>query len=474
MTKHEKIKALRFWLGTGVGFLLLILLDSLVASGLTRFLTQFPLSELHRQTLVWLRAPLAILGSQILFSVLEPWILRFRFPSVAETISESDIKLFRIPKEKWNSAVLTSSRKAVWISDEVREKLDDSDLKFLLNWHAVGLDRHHFGKTVLFSALLMGTLLFPYLLLVQMVPYFLPGHWIIPAWVGLYALLFVLNSFLQKKIQNSQCFERTDSAASRLNFSGDQIAELEKKLILLKTKNESWTVPSFLNPKYFKSLVVNRSFRFTGIRQLGLMVSTLGLTFLFIKISLWPVYELRTAAAEGDLAKVKMLIESGTNSNQVDFLSNGRTPLLSAVETGKVSVASYLLEKGSDPNHFNAIGFSPLLVAADRGNLELTQLLLSHGAKANFHGFKSYTPLMVAAAHGHLTTVEALLAAKADINAKSRLGSTALLLAIQGGKIPVIDFLIKAGADLSIKDNDGDDAMILAKRKKITLGNTTK
>jgi len=63
------------------------------------------------------------------------------------------------------------------------------------------------------------------------------------------------------------------------------------------------------------------------------------------------------AAADGDLDKVKRLIDSGTSVDKRD--ESGGTPLMAAINTMHFDVADYLLSKGADINATSKNGYSP-------------------------------------------------------------------------------------------------------------------
>lgn len=61
--------------------------------------------------------------------------------------------------------------------------------------------------------------------------------------------------------------------------------------------------------------------------------------------------ELHRASADGDLTRVKALIESGTDVNIKD--EHGTTALTYAVTASQFEVADYLLEKGGKFDYFD-------------------------------------------------------------------------------------------------------------------------
>lgn len=83
------------------------------------------------------------------------------------------------------------------------------------------------------------------------------------------------------------------------------------------------------------------------------------------------------AAAHGDLAKVKALLEQGANINGIAY-AIGDNPLMSAIEEGKVNVVNYLLEEGAlqKPNMLGQ--------AAGSGYVEIVKILIRYGADVDY------------------------------------------------------------------------------------------
>ncbi|QYK53631.1 MAG: ankyrin repeat domain-containing protein [Fimbriimonadaceae bacterium] len=75
--------------------------------------------------------------------------------------------------------------------------------------------------------------------------------------------------------------------------------------------------------------------------------------------------ELHKAAAKGDLAHVKSIIESGVDVNIGD--ENGNTALYSAVSASQWEVADYLLSKGGKLDYYDKSNFNPKYGIAKNG-----------------------------------------------------------------------------------------------------------
>ncbi len=202
------------------------------------------------------------------------------------------------------------------------------------------------------------------------------------------------------------------------------------------------------------------------------------------------------AASEGDVAKVSSLLAADASLVNTKA-ENSATPLMHAIQSGKIEVVKLLLGKGADVNIKNRIGRTALFDAAANGQLEIVKLLLEKGAAVNFVSHDSAsgddpgcTPLLLAAENGQLEVVKLLLEKKADVNAKASYNTihqsaTPLIGATQvssdyeklgGGGLPgkrvvtekkhgyleVVKALLEKGAAIDAKNNFGNTALLTA------------
>jgi ankyrin repeat protein len=159
--------------------------------------------------------------------------------------------------------------------------------------------------------------------------------------------------------------------------------------------------------------------------------------------------QLIQAASSGDLVRVKMLLERGTEVDARD--EHGSTPLMWAARGGHVQVVRVLLRRGADINARDGCNdATPLIWAACAGRTDVVKLLLdSNSAYA-----------------GPFKSVRRLLSRSADVNAQDRHGITALIIASDRGHLDIVHLLLDKGADVHARsedvDNDGLTALVCA------------
>lgn len=239
-------------------------------------------------------------------------------------------------------------------------------------------------------------------------------------------------------------------------------------------------------------------------KKIYTMLITLFVLFTFISIVIADDnFELSRAAYNGEIEKVKALIESGADVNSWSNLgSHSNTPLMYAVYKGHYEVAKILIEAGADVNAFHSPDHTVLYHALEsyRLSAELVQLLVDSGvnmdpnslfravqslrtageksevpkvmsilidagADVNKQDQTGFTVLMAAAFEGYNQLVDILLRSGAEINASMESGRTALTLAVSMGHTETVRLLIEAGADLETIDKSGNTPLMIAKSK---------
>ncbi len=147
-------------------------------------------------------------------------------------------------------------------------------------------------------------------------------------------------------------------------------------------------------------------------------------------ISSGAVLELPEAAAVGDLARVRELVEK--NHVEAGLVSTDGFPVIAlAAFLGHLEIVQYLAAHGAevDAAATNGSGYNALTGAVTSGHSAVVQWLLEHGANANYRYSAGYSPLLTAAANGRLEIAKLLLAHGADPHVTTTDGKTPLSLA---------------------------------------------
>jgi glyoxylase-like metal-dependent hydrolase (beta-lactamase superfamily II) len=162
--------------------------------------------------------------------------------------------------------------------------------------------------------------------------------------------------------------------------------------------------------------------------------------------------EIHDAAQQGDLAKLKMLLEK--NPGLIEARSeNEKTPLHFAAQAGFKEIVELLIEKGADVNAKNIANEIPLHYAAAMRHKEVVDLLIARGAMLNSGTLDGSTPLHYAANLGNSETIRVLIEKGADINCRNRNGLTPLDLAYEFDQNEIVQLLIsKGGSYTPVKD----------------------
>lgn len=148
--------------------------------------------------------------------------------------------------------------------------------------------------------------------------------------------------------------------------------------------------------------------------------------------------ELRRAAAAGDLAKVKELLDKGADVNAAN--PYGGTALAFACDKGRTEVVKLLLERGANPNTKDTFyNFTPITWAAQRGYGEIIRLLLDKGAEVDNQ------TLIMGLFGGHPDAVKLLLE-KGKLTPDQLSNALVMAQQLDEGKEEMIKVLEAAGA----------------------------
>jgi len=185
---------------------------------------------------------------------------------------------------------------------------------------------------------------------------------------------------------------------------------------------------------------------------------------------------LRVAIDAGDIEKVRLLLDKGTDVNERDDYQY--MPLHRALEKGRGDIAKMLLDKGADIEAKSESGGTALKTAIWYAGWndykDIVEMLLKKGADVNAKDYEGNSPLMTAISTGRNNNemVEMLLKNGADVNAKDNEGDTALSYASLKGNIEIVRLLLENGADVKSTNNAGRTALYLAKwreRAKVVI-----
>ena len=166
--------------------------------------------------------------------------------------------------------------------------------------------------------------------------------------------------------------------------------------------------------------------------------------------------QLFSAAKEGELEKVKKLLQSRANLHaQIkDECDPHMTPVHSAAFCGHRKVVDLLVENEADMEAKDKNQWTPLMYAAGKGHREVVDLLVEKEADMEAKDKNQWTPLMYAAGKGHREVVDLLVEKEADMEAKDKNQWTPLMYAAGKGHREVVDLLVEKEADMEAKDKN--------------------
>jgi ankyrin repeat protein len=163
-------------------------------------------------------------------------------------------------------------------------------------------------------------------------------------------------------------------------------------------------------------------------------------------ISRGALLELYEAAAAGDVARVKELVERDATLAK-SYSPDGFPVVALAAVFGHFEITKYLHAKGANINAAasNGSGYNALTGAVTSGQTEIVKWLLENGADANYRYSNDYSPLLNAAANGYLEILKLLQAHGADLHARTSDGKNALAYADERKHAAVAEYLRAQG-----------------------------
>lgn len=157
---------------------------------------------------------------------------------------------------------------------------------------------------------------------------------------------------------------------------------------------------------------------------------------------------LHLAAGAASPGMIELLLSHGATIDAVQRNQPSKyTPLMWAVDAGKVDNLKLLLQHGADPKRrvFDKKA-SALHMAAMRGHVAIVEILVAAGLAVDVTDTDSMTPLMVAVQSGHRDVCAWLIQHGADVNAHAINAATPLAIAAQIQNAAISQLLRQHGA----------------------------
>ncbi|KAL1527094.1 hypothetical protein AB1Y20_015777 [Prymnesium parvum] len=175
------------------------------------------------------------------------------------------------------------------------------------------------------------------------------------------------------------------------------------------------------------------------------------------------VLELFTAARQGDMSLIRLLIDAGVDPNATDY--DRRSCLMVAASAANTAAVQLLLDKGADINAKDRWEGTALADAIRQGHRRVVHMLTSRGGQLFWDQLTIASHLCDLAANGSIEKLEYLLDCGIDPMTCDYDGRTALHLAASAGHAHIVHLLLSHGADIAFKDRWGGTALDDAERE---------
>jgi ankyrin repeat protein/Zn-dependent protease with chaperone function len=179
-----------------------------------------------------------------------------------------------------------------------------------------------------------------------------------------------------------------------------------------------------------------------------------------------PRTPLNAAARGGHLDAVKLLLSHGAEVDRI--VSGDATALIDAARNGHVDIVSLLLESGADANRTVPGDGSALIAAALSGRAESVRTLLEYGADPSLAVPGDGTPLAAASIRGNDEVLEMLLEQGANPDVAAEGDPGAMMQAASRGQMAALERLAAAGGDVN-QVNLGDGTPLIAAARRGNL-----
>ena len=175
--------------------------------------------------------------------------------------------------------------------------------------------------------------------------------------------------------------------------------------------------------------------------------------------------ELCDLAQQGDLNRIKLLLQGGCDPNAADY--DQRTCLHLAASEGNMHVLRELLNNNVEVNHLDRWGGSALADAVRHGHRQCAVELHRAGGKLMYDEVRASSELCEAARRGDLETIKLLLDCGINGDAADYDQRTMLHLAASMGHKHIVDYLaMRRCVTLTSKDRWGGTPLDDAIREK--------
>ncbi|KAH9956629.1 ankyrin repeat-containing domain protein [Russula dissimulans] len=150
------------------------------------------------------------------------------------------------------------------------------------------------------------------------------------------------------------------------------------------------------------------------------------------------------AVQNGLVEVLRLLLQHNVDVNGKD--NNGKTALHWALSIEDVGAIQMLLEHGAEVHHPESVfGWTPLILAIQNGRVDIVRLLLFHNADVEAEGSEGMRALHWAVYDGNFEMVWALLEWGADVHAGNGFNQTPLEIALEGGYEDIVQLMLEFG-----------------------------
>ncbi len=147
--------------------------------------------------------------------------------------------------------------------------------------------------------------------------------------------------------------------------------------------------------------------------------------------------------------------------------SDGQTPLIHAVRTGKTQMVKLLLKAGANVNYPNKYGITPLAEAVSHNYDLVAKLLIQSGANPTLVDIAGNSPLSLCVTLNKSTLLKFCYINDVEVfNNKDKNGNTTLINAVISGCIDVVNILVECNINIiNHHDKSGRTPLIIASQQ---------